>query len=133
MSITTTSGTSARRDLDRLLAGRGLADDLGVGDRLEQGSEAAPEERVVVGDEDPDWRLMEAASSIASRGSDAVTSVPPPALEPISQVPPISAARSFIVWSPIPVEPRESPPPSSAISSRSTVGSTATRTVQVRA
>ena len=52
-----------QRDLDGLLAGRSLADDLGVGNRLEQGTEAGPEERVIVGDEDPD-RSAHAASLI---------------------------------------------------------------------
>jgi hypothetical protein len=47
--------------LDGLLAACRLADDLGVGDRFEEGAEAAAEEWVVVGDQDAD-RLAQPAS-----------------------------------------------------------------------
>ena len=35
ISITTTSGVSAKADLDNVLSGGGLPDDLGVGNRFE--------------------------------------------------------------------------------------------------
>ena len=48
--------------LDGLLAGRSLSDDLGVGDRFEESAEAASEERMVVGDEDSDRRASSGGS-----------------------------------------------------------------------
>ena len=98
-----------QRDLDGLLACRSLSDDLGVGDRFEESTKPCSEERVVVGDEDSDRRVHHAVSAAGRRGRDATTSVPPPVLSPISQVPPISAARSFIECSPIPLDPIERP------------------------
>ena len=90
-------GHEAQRDLDGLLSRFGLAHHLGIGDRIEKRSEPCPKQRMVVGDEDPDRSGDQAVASTSCRGRDAVTSVPPPALEPISHAPPISAARSFIV------------------------------------
>ena len=56
MSISITSGRSAPRERDRLLAVAGLADDLHLAGRLEHRAEARAHQRLVVGDQQPQPR-----------------------------------------------------------------------------
>ena len=56
MSISTTSGRSARAMLDRLAAVGRLADDLDVGLGVEDHPEAVAHQGLVVGDQDADHR-----------------------------------------------------------------------------
>jgi hypothetical protein len=69
---------------DRLLAVRGLADDLDVVLTLEQGAKAGANHPLIIGDNDAD-RHDDAASR---NGRRAHTRKPPPGRSPVSSAPP---------------------------------------------
>ena len=102
-------GPSLARELDGLLAVGGLADDVDA-DVLEQHPQALAEDRVVVGDDDPQpsrsSTTLRGTGRAGTRplpsGSRAVTRVPCSGLAPISSEPPTSAARSRMEASPTP-------------------------------
>src|SRR5262249_15466821 len=96
-----------------LVAVRGLAHHLDRGVLGEDADQAAAEDRVVVGDHDPDH-----GATPASVGSSASTVVPSPGRKVTVQVPPSSSARSRIVTSPLPEPFGGVPDPSSATVSR---------------
>ena len=79
-------GLQLLRQRDRLRAVDGLTHDLDQVIRSEQGAQAAPEDRVVVGDQRADG-IHEASSC---RGRRACTTVPPPSALAMLQVPPSS-------------------------------------------
>ena len=79
MSIRTTSGLSARAAVDRLAPVRRLADDLDVGLGVEDHPEAGADERLVVGDQDPDHSC--GASSGSCARNDEAAAVARPGLE----------------------------------------------------
>ena len=65
MSISTTSGRSSAVSSDRLPPVCGLADHLDVRLRVEDHAKAAPDERLVVGEQDADHVLATSAGSRA--------------------------------------------------------------------
>ena len=74
----------------------GFADDLQVRPALDDQSKPAANERLVVGDRDPDAQLP------SSIGISAVTPKPPPSAAPAVRAPPRSASRSRIPIRPFP-------------------------------
>ena len=84
-----------RHQLERRGGVRGL-DDLGLGEAVaDDVAEPAPDERVVVDDQD----LHEVPPG-SRMGRRATTSVPPPGAGPMSRVPWASATRRRIIWRP---------------------------------
>ena len=94
MSISTTSGRSARDEGEGGGAVVGLAHDLDVVLGVEQHPEAGPHERLVVGQHDPDH---DRPSHVAR------TRKPPPCWGPASRRPPVDSARSRMPRSPSPL------------------------------
>src|SRR5262249_4842751 len=83
------------RQLDRLAAVAGLADDLDVVLGAEDHAEAVAHERLVVAEENADDHR-----SVAANGSRAATRKPPSGTGSVSTLPPSAAARSRMPISP---------------------------------
>src|SRR5687767_3045838 len=88
------------RLLDRLGAVGGLAHDLDVVARLQDPHEPLPHDRVVVGEQHPDWRQGAPPSASSRSGSSAWTTVPLPGDERIVNRPFMNSTRSFIARTP---------------------------------
>src|SRR5262249_31743699 len=102
-----------------VLAGQGhgqapvlrLTDHRHVRRGLHQHPEPGAQQRLIVGQQDPDHRAVAALAT----GSRAVASNPPPSCGPAARSPPTAAARSIIPVTPWPAPPLALPPrPSSA-------------------
>src|SRR5690606_41499513 len=97
----------------RLGGGGGLGHHREVGLQLQQRGQGAPEQALVVGDQQPDH----SASALASIGSRADTVNPPPSRRQVSS-PPAASSRPARVRSPVPgsapslrTRSRAEPPP----------------------
>jgi len=103
----------------------GLADDLEVVLVLQQRAEPGPDQRLVVGEQDPDHALRPPA------GRRALTRKPPSGRGPASRMPPSALARSRIPTIPClaPFPDAGAPVPSSVTSTTSASPSAATVTV----
>ena len=95
-SISTTSGREGLGDLDGFLGGRRLADDLDVVDPAEEGTQALPEDHVVVDYHHADRRH-------GSTGIRARSQVPPSGAAPRAKIPPRAWTRLRIEVMPIPL------------------------------
>ena len=85
----------------------GLGDHLDIVFGLEQRPDAAADQRLVVGEQDPDQDGSRA-------GNSALTRKPPPARDPALSRPPSAAARSRMPISPSPGPPGRGPGPAGA-------------------
>lgn len=83
------------RECDRRATVSGLANHEQVVGPVEQGLEARPHDRLIVGEKDPDRH-----GRAPSRGRTACTRKPPPGAGPCSMRPPMAAARSAMPVSP---------------------------------
>src|SRR5262249_7875905 len=89
--------------LDRVGTGGALGDDLEVLVGAEQLPEALPEQRVVIGDHQPDHAAgVVGQVSVLDSGSRTSTAVPTPISLEIVIVPPTSSSRSRIEMRPTP-------------------------------
>src|SRR3954469_24267856 len=93
--------------VERRASGAGLAGDLDVLLRLEQGAETGPDQQLVVRQRDPDHDARPETGDEDARpdGMRASTTRPPPSAARPSTPPPSSSARSRIPSIPLPVEP----------------------------
>jgi hypothetical protein len=92
----------ADAELDRLAAVGGVGDDLEVRQAAEDGAQAGPHERMIVGQNHPVAAKSDLTSSFAAwhSGNDAAISVPLPDFDVIEMVPPASATRSRMLSRP---------------------------------
>ncbi len=84
-------GVGVPDQLDRIGSGSGFAGHVDAGCLLDQHAQARTDQRLVVGQDDPDGHR---AGAGAGTGSPAATRKPPPGRGPAEKSPPSSAARS---------------------------------------